>query len=441
VFRIIVLILGQISNILIIRISSVETYSQYILINSLIMAICLINQNGLSQVILREIPKFASKKDQVINFIKSTLTLSAATSVLIIFIILGFKSEVLNILVKNSLMRNTENTWFFLCFFSWFLCLGFLNIITESFRALGKVEFSLAFGGIEGIGGYGKGFIINLFFIVISAIYFALNKKVSILELTLISTALNFFLLSISAIFLIKNLEVGVDDFLNKKNDFIKEFNIIKEHVKKYSGIMFYLLCSEILLLINSQSDLWLLNLFSNQVNVGFYSVSLRTIGIIIIPVSSVCSIYISKISKSVSIEKKLNDFLKINRQISFSSIPSIVLLVALMFFSGKILTLIYGNSYEDASLILRILTFRGLVVVIFPALMASLLMVANKKEIFIITVLGLLASLLLEYFLLRYFAANGLAAGSVIGYWIEYLCAYFLLKNKYSLNTLLCFR
>jgi O-antigen/teichoic acid export membrane protein len=439
-FRIIVLILGQISNILIIRISSVEIYSQYILINSLIMTICLINQNGLSQVILREIPNFDRKNSKITDFIEFTLVLSAATSAFIIFLMLNFRTEILSVLVKNSLMKNTESLWLFLCFFIWFSCLGFLNIITESFRALGKVGFSLTFGGIEGIGGYGKGLIINIFFILISAVYFVLNKKISIFELISISTILNLFILCISIIFLIKELKVNDFSFAMKKHVFINEFNKIKIYIKKYSGIMFYLLCSEILLLINSQSDLWLLNIFSNQLNVGFYSVSLRTIGIIIIPVSTVCSIYIAKISKSVSIEKDFNDFKKINRQISLSSIPSILLLIVLMFFSGEVLTLIYGNSYEDASLILRILTFRGLVVVAFPALMASLLMVATKTEIFVVTIFGMLSSVFLEYILLKYFDANGLAIGSVLGYSIEYLCAYSLLKNKYSLNTLLSF-
>jgi O-antigen/teichoic acid export membrane protein len=436
--RIITLLLGQISNILITRISSVETYSQYVLINSFIMAACLINQNGLSQVILREIPNFNYKRETIINFIKSTLILSAVTSTLIICLIFSFRKEILNTLIKNPQLNNIDTIWIFLCFLVWLFCLGFLNIITESFRAFGKVQVSLAFGGIEGIGGYGKGTIINVLFIIISIICITLSKKISILELVLISAVLNFCIFSAALAFLLRELKTKIWNFRIRINTLIVEIKKIKSFGSKYAGMMLYLLASEILLLINSQSDLWILNLFSDQVNVGFYSVSLRTIGIIITPISTVCSIYISEISKCVSDRDSLDNFSKINQKISIFSIPSIILLLVLMFFSGQVLTLIYGSNYQDANLILTILTFRGLVVVIFPALMASLLMAATKQEIFIVTTFGMVASVLLEYFLLQYFDANGLAVGSVIGYWLEYICAYILLKNKYSLNTIL---
>jgi O-antigen/teichoic acid export membrane protein len=436
--RIITLLLGQISNILITRISSVETYSQYVLINSFIMAACLINQNGLSQVILREIPNFNYKRETIINFIKSTLILSAVTSTLIICLIFSFREEILNTLIKNPQLNNIDTIWIFLCFLVWLFCLGFLNIITESFRAFGKVQVSLAFGGIEGIGGYGKGTIINVLFIIISIICITLSKKISILELVLISAVLNFCIFSAALAFLLRELKTKIWNFRIRINTLIVEIKKIKSFGSKYAGMMLYLLASEILLLINSQSDLWILNLFSDQVNVGFYSVSLRTIGIIITPISTVCSIYISEISKCVSDRDSLDNFSKINQKISIFSIPSIILLLVLMFFSGQVLTLIYGSNYQDANLILTILTFRGLVVVIFPALMASLLMAATKQEIFIVTTFGMVASVLLEYFLLQYFDANGLAVGSVIGYWLEYICAYILLKNKYSLNTIL---
>lgn len=440
--RIINLMLGQISVILITRISSVETYSQYVLINSLIMTVCLINQNGLSQVILREIPNFNhNKRKKTIDFIKSILIRSAITSVIIICLIFSFKKEILSILLKNSQIENIDTTWIFLCFFLWFFCLGFLNIITESFRALGKVEVSLAFGGIEGIGGYGKGTIINIFFIIISIICFILSKKILIFELILISAALNLFLSFIAIIFLLRELKIKIWNHKISINSFFSEVNKIRIFSRKYVGIMFYLLCSEILLLINSQSDLWLLNLFSDQLNIGFYSVSLRTIGIIITPVASICSIYISDISKCVSNKDNFSNFTRINQKISILSIPCIILLAVIMFFSEQVLISIYGSSYQDASLVLSILTFRGLVVVVFPAQMASLLMVATKKEIFTITTLGMLVSVFLEYLLLQYFGANGIAVGSVIGYWFEYGCAYFLLKNKYSLNTILSLR
>jgi O-antigen/teichoic acid export membrane protein len=438
--RIITLILGQVSNILITRISSVETYSQYVLINSFIMATCLINQNGLSQVILREIPNFNHKRT-IINFIKSILILSAVTSTLIICLMISFKEDILNVLIKNSQIDNTDIKWIFLCFCVWLLCLGFLNIITESFRAFGKVQVSLAFGGIEGIGGYGKGTIINVLFILISITCLILSKKISILELVLISAVLNLCVFSVAAVFLLRELKIKIWNFRIRMNALIVEVDKIKGFIRKYAGMMLYLLCSEILLLINSQSDLWLLNLFSDQLNVGFYSVSLRTIGIIITPIYTICSIYISEISKCVSDEHSLGKFPKINQKISTLSIPSIILLLILMFFSSQVLTLIYGSSYQDASLILSILTFRGLVVVMFPALMASLLMAATKQEIFMVTTFGMIASVLLEYLLLQYFDAKGLAVGSVIGYWLEYICAYILLKNKYALNTILSFQ
>jgi O-antigen/teichoic acid export membrane protein len=439
--RIITLALGQISNILITRVSSVETYSQYVLINSFIMAVCLINQNGLSQVILREIPNFNNERKTIINFIKPVLILSVATSILMVYFLFLFKTEILSALIKNIQIDSTNTAWFFLYCFLWLFCLSLLNIITESFRAFGKVHVSLTFGGIEGIGGYGKGTIINILFILLSVICLIFSKKISILELVSISAVLNFCVLSVAIVFLIRELKIKIQHFRIRANTLIIEANKIKEFGSKYAGIMLYLLCSEILLLINSQSDLWLLNMFSNQINVGFYSVSLRTTGIIITPIYTICSIYISEISKCVSDGNAPDEFSKINRKISLLSIPSILLLLILMFFSGKTLTLIYGSNYQDANLILSILTFRGLVVVIFPALMASLLMVATKQEIFMVTTLGMVLSVLLEYFLLQYFDANGLAIGSVIGYWLEYICAYVLLKNKYALNTMLSLR
>ncbi len=439
--RILTLIFGQISNILITRISSVETYSQYVLINSFVMAACLINQNGLSQVILREIPGFSNKRKTIADFIKSILLLSAITSTLIASLILIFKEEILIILIKNLHPASTDTALIFAGLITWLFCLGFLNIITESFRAFGKIQFSLTFGGIEGIGGYGKGTIINILFILISIFCFTFSKKISILELVLISGILNFCVLAVAIVFLLRDLKIKSWHFRIRINTLVAEVIKTKKFVNEYAGMMLYLLCSEILLLINSQSDLWLLNMFSNQINVGFYSVSLRTIGIIITPIYTVCSIYISEISKCVSEENGLRKFSKINQKISILSIPSIILLIILMAFSGQVLTLIYGGNYRDANLILSILTFRGLVVVIFPALMASLLMIATKQEIFMVTTFGMLVSVLLEYFLLRYFDANGLAVGSVIGYWVEYACAYILLKKKYTLDTILSFR
>ena len=441
--RISVLILGQVSSILIVRVSTVETYAQYVLINSFVMALCLINQTGLSRLILRELPKVSNQKIKILNFIKFSIFQSSFVSLLLCIFIFLFKDNIVHVLIKNAELKTLNSGALLASIILWFFSLGLLNIITESFRGLDDLGLSMALGGIEGIGGYGKGWIMNISFIFLSISCFAIGNRISTQELTFYSAVFNLFILLVGLIYLFRKF-FNSSSVLNFKIKFMTiklEGTRIVRYFSQYSSIMFYLLFSEVLLLLNSQSDLWLLNQFSDQLNVGYYSVSQRTIGIIIAPIASICSLFIADVSRCFLSEDSTSAFAVINRKISFFSTPSIVLLLILLFFSKQIIVAIYGGQYQEASLILCILSFKGLFVVAFPALLPSLLIVANQREILMISVLGTLASLVFEYVLLMQFSAVGLALGSVLGYGIETLSAYFLLRRKYFINTAISVR
>jgi O-antigen/teichoic acid export membrane protein len=444
--KILTLMLGQLANILLVRVTSLTTYSQFVLINSFIMSLCLVNQNGLSQIIVKEISRIDSNssryESKLFNFVKIAILHSCIASLFIIIIFIKFNSYISDEILFRSDHSNIDGHGTVLIFASlWILILGILNIITEAFRGLNKTGYASILGGIEGVGGYGKGTIFSSMFFLVCFIFIVKNRVFTINELVITTFSINLVIvIGISLKIFIKKSRIISDWLFSWK--FSKELAKINYFRKKYGEMMKIYFLSEIFLLVNSQSDIWLLNLYSNQENIGLYSVSLRTIGIIIIPVSIAGSIYIPKISSCFTEfnEKSRKDFVSVNKNISTLVIPSLLALFALIFFSKYVLYIIYGSNYTAAGTILSILSIKGLVIVMFPALTSTLMMLGSKSEIFKVSFIGMMSSIVFEYLLLLKFGTIGLASGSVLGYAVEYVFAYYLLKKKYSIDTRIAF-
>lgn len=190
----------------------------------------------------------------------------------------------------------------------------------------------------------------------------------------------------------------------------------IKFQIPEISQISYYVKESKEMFLstffinLYTNSNRFILGLLSNKNSVSYYVMAeeiIKGVVSLIYPVSNAIYPYISRMF-SISKEEAI-EFARYILYVIF--IIMLLLSLAVFIFSPLIVRAIYGESFEQVILVLKILSFLPLIIGISNILGIQLMLPLNyKKAFFLITTFGGLFNIIISIFLIIYIDYIGLA-------------------------------
>ncbi|MDC1505114.1 oligosaccharide flippase family protein [Winogradskyella sp.] len=205
----------------------------------------------------------------------------------------------------------------------------------------------------------------------------------------------------------------------------VKNF-ISKELLKTSIPLLFV----SMTLLLASSIDAIMLGWLSNVTEVGYYTIALQLALLTSFFLQVANSVLMPKIAALYS-SKKLNEMRIMVQRTTHYLILIGILMVGLFIIIGKPLLGLWGEEFKQAFSILIILSI-GQFFNIASGPIGSLLIMCNYEKVLRnITITSLVLNVLLNYFLIKYYGANGAAIATAITIAIIMVLSSFFVKIK----------
>ncbi len=262
-----------------------------------------------------------------------------------------------------------------------------------------------------------------LIFILVAGVFFALGKGASLSDLVVANTAILCVVFIIAAILQLRMLPAGI-----RQVQAVFEFRPWMR-----LSLSFFLL--NVLSILSSRIDIFLLGIFRSQADVGVYNIVLRlselsgfglfAINFVIAPV--VARLIAEK--NTVALQKLITGSVRLAFAIS---LPVIVCLVL---FSGFLLNLFHVDS-PDARAALIILSCGQLVNVLTGSVGLLLLMSDNQYYSILGLAISIVVSIILNIVLTPVYGIVGVSIAAATGLVLWNLIMYFFARRKLFINT-----
>ena len=186
--------------------------------------------------------------------------------------------------------------------------------------------------------------------------------------------------------------------------------------------------------------DTTMLGVYCGDYQVGLYSAAHRVTKIIVQTIAVVRVVSLPALARHANDENshEKNSFVNLGSEILGAVLLiSIPVSIAVACGSDAILTVFSGAAFLEASPTLRLLSIDILLSVLSGILIYQyVLLKMGEKSAFLITVMGALANLFLNYFFINTFQANGAAFATCVSEFIVSACAFFMAKRYIALNV-----
>lgn len=351
---------------------------------------------------VREIARMRDDKDKITKFVSEILLIHFFSTLMILIIYLFFIYN-FSILKKDLI----------------FYLFGVIFIVTNIFNVewffQGLEEFK--FIAIRSI-------LVKLLVIIFTFILIKKSKDELLYFFTIVLTL--FLNAIVNFFYLLKRTTIS---YVKLKN--------LKRHIKP----LFYIFSSTAFVSIYTLSDTILLGTLSNEHSVGLYAIGQKLARVPILFIGSLSLVLIPKLS-TYFIKDDHKNFNKILVQsyefVVFFSIPIIFFLIG----NAKLIIVAFaGIEFIRSAEILIILSFLPLLVGLSNLFGLQILTPSGRDKYFTISVfLGMISSIILNYFFIPYLGAKGAAISSVISEIFVTISTYYY-ANKLiavSLNLLL---
>jgi O-antigen/teichoic acid export membrane protein len=221
-----------------------------------------------------------------------------------------------------------------------------------------------------------------------------------------------------------------------RNSENIKKWSISRSRLTYFFRDAWPLFLSGLAISLYMKIDQIMLGQMMDNKTVGIYSAAVRISEIwYFIPVTIVASVF-----PSVLNSKKNNNQLYIKSlQRLYDIMVWISLIIAFLvsIFGDKLISLIFGNQYSEASDVLKIHIWAGINVAI-GTVWGKWILIENKQKIALYGyVLGALINIILNFFLIDPYGAYGAAFATFISYWISALFAFSLYQPKITISFL----
>lgn len=322
---------------------------------------------GLEQIALAEAPRMGSNRQLVMSFVKSLLPIFGL-GILLNFAVLMVFFAIPSFEIYLSSLRLFLYVALFVVFFSYQFILG------ELFRARGAFFWA----------GLSKGGASNLIMLTILAwIYFFVGGpplEIEVIWLYMLMAVISGAI-ALTTILLTLHWDAGeAATSAPEANNYLT------------SGWHFFL--SSLVIFLVSQSDIWISASVFSAEETGYYAAAARLILLTTFVASLVNGLFTPKLSRLARVDD-LQSFEEMLRAMAFvNALSGFIVIVPLMLHAELVIYVIYGEGFESAGPLLRILLLGQIAsVLVGPAGYA--LIVLNQGKVLIFSgMVGLVTSL-----------------------------------------------
>lgn len=207
---------------------------------------------------------------------------------------------------------------------------------------------------------------------------------------------------------------------------------------KRHFKPIFYLVFVNLAIEIYSLVDVTMLKFLSDAENIAFYSYGSRIFKVVLQIINSFTIVVVPRLSSYFQ-EGRKNQFNElISKTLKIIILLSLPTIIGIFFISDSVITLVYGEEYYRASIVLKILSFNLFISPVSYLLGSRVLLATGGENKMVIPVAsGAVVNTLLNYFLIIRFDEYGASLASVCGEIVVLLVYLVLSAKKYKLVKL----
>ncbi len=238
-----------------------------------------------------------------------------------------------------------------------------------------------------------------------------------------------YFLITIFSI-----LAANLWNLLRLKGQITIKFRHIEP--EKHLWPLLILYASSLTISVYTLGDTLLLGFLTNNKAVGFYTAA-KKLTIIVIPlITSLGTVLIPRITKSIDVKNKRETGIRVEQSFSFICLFGIPISMGLFMFAPEIMRLFSGPQFAGAALTLQLIAPVIFLVGLGHLFGMQLLIPGGfEKQYLFATLLGMGISLLLNLLLIKTFQDKGAAVTLVITEGVVSFMAYFFVTRKMNLR------
>ena len=193
---------------------------------------------------------------------------------------------------------------------------------------------------------------------------------------------------------------------------------------------------TNLMMIILSQSDLWILGILGNGEWVALYAASSRLAILISAPLLIINAVVPPHVAELYA-RKRRNEMENILRVVaSFSGVFGFILFLIYAVFGKFILSIVYGGNYAVGSTLLYLLSTGQFVLVWGGAAGIVLMMTGHQVSMMVITGFSGMLSVLMAIGLIGKYGATGVAAATALGSIMQSVCMVIAVKRKLNVWT-----
>lgn len=198
---------------------------------------------------------------------------------------------------------------------------------------------------------------------------------------------------------------------------------------------------THLMMLAWSQSDLWIVGSYRSALDVALYGAALRMIALVNMPLVVANSVLPPIISELFS-QRRMVELEKALRSVAtITAAPSIVFLSILGLFSREILTVVFGEYYESAWVVLVLLSCGQMVNVLAGSCGLALIYTGHHLTLMKITFVSVLISVVGSLLLIQPLGIVGVAIAAMTGTCAQNALALVSTRRRLSIWTHATFR
>ena len=409
-FKVLGAVLGLSVYALLARMLTTEDFGIYFLVVSVITFMATIVQAGMSKTALRLIAESLSlaNHERATHALRTSLRfiILVGLSVMLLWMI-GVNDWVSVGMFHSSQMASLG--WLTAC---WFVLLAVLRYFSEVFRGLQDFFRSSLFSGTAT-----SAISVSLF-----GIYYLGHRQFDLF------TAVQMTLI---AVFLAA-MVAGV--MLHRRFALIGEARLVP--VSELWPIAWPILITNLFVFVSNQADLWILGMLVSKDEVAIYGAVLRTVLLITLAPLIINSVIQPMIVElySKGEKQKLERLLGTTAIVTF--VPSIILLVAVIFEGDQFLALVFGQQYADGALVLAILC-AGRTVSVFTGSCGQCLMLAGHQKVLMnTTILFASFSIISALMTVKEFGSPAVATCFATGMTLQNITHALLVRKRMGIST-----
>lgn len=341
------------------------------------------------------------------------LSLALMISVSLALFYFSFIGDVISILLFDS----PELKDVTLVLSVWLILLAFQFHFGEVFRAFQDIRSSVLYGGL----------LTACMSVFILFILSKLNEKIQleyVLWVIVISTFLSILIASRKLIEVINSLKLITNPpgFVYSRG-YVQLLRFARP-LAIYSIVMF----------VVTNSDIWILGVFVSDEQLAIYGAAARLVLVTGMGLMIVNAIVPPLISKLNGEKDRLEDLLRVTA--SLAAIPSLLILVLLLFFGDNILSFLYGDFYRQGAVVLIVLTLAQIVNVCTGSCGYLLIMNGKQKVLMKITCFTAAFSVSLSIIVVEKYGIDGVACATAIGMILQQIIVLIVAKKETGIWT-----